>query len=44
MPSPHQHIVDVHPNRQRPWRPMRKGPGASDLLMFGAVALLYVLA
>ena len=44
MPSPHQHIVDVHPNRQRKHHPIRKGPGKVGMGLFAMAALLYVLA
>lgn len=44
MPSPHQHIVDVHPNRQRKHHPIRKGPGKVEMGLFAMAALLYVLA
>lgn len=44
MPSPFQHIVDLHPNRQRPYRPIRRGPGRIELGLFAMAALLYAMA
>jgi len=44
MPSPHQHIVAAHPNRQRRYHPIRQGPGKVELGLFALTALLYAFA